>query len=549
MPSGPMSTMTSAATVIPAPPGVFATSMPPDSPSSASPLPSTEDRDSVSSNESHRRRSMVNGGRDDEKSPILPSGLADSFTSEHRNRAASPVSDRVNAPAPKPPDYVDDRSLHKRDASTSTVDCGTITEPDLLGPCEPGSKIVLEGVVWLETPGMMVINAHWRGRAYLGTLLDASRNTLGPSCPDKMISSLSMVRSRPHWGGSASSLSSSNPYRNSVNCSASSSTGIPSATSGTIKTRSAIAAAEDPASQRRRALQVSVSGGRGRKRRRGGMAPSSSTTSLSTNSADPTSTHLDEQDDEATTSTVPSDTPSAPEFACPQPGCEKRFSDILGVRFHLDMSHGQQQKQEPKSSGESVEIEVDNIYSQTSEPPEPPQLAKFKSSCGSSFSLEVLDEDPPPPQLDRGPSADEMEPSVVPMCEPPAASPAYSDISDDGPAPQKGRATGDGSQQGWGQTTASQSQPIDWSGRRGGVPTGNSPYDFATPPQQTTSNGLPLSSFGTGGAGGGSPYHHHHHHHRPPLHVRSSAPTPSEKLLQAHLVNLMTAGASSTGQF
>lgn len=37
--------------------------------------------------------------------------------------------------------------------ATSTVDSSTMTEPDLLGPCEPGSKIVLEGVVWLETPG------------------------------------------------------------------------------------------------------------------------------------------------------------------------------------------------------------------------------------------------------------------------------------------------------------------------------------------------------------------------------------------------------------
>ncbi|VDL96266.1 unnamed protein product [Schistocephalus solidus] len=45
----------------------------------------------------------------------------------------------------------------KRDASTSTRDCATITEPDLLGPCEPGSKIVLEGIVWLETPGCSIV--------------------------------------------------------------------------------------------------------------------------------------------------------------------------------------------------------------------------------------------------------------------------------------------------------------------------------------------------------------------------------------------------------
>lgn len=44
-------------------------------------------------------------------------------------------------------------SATRKDASTCTTSCGTITEPDLLGPCEPGSKVVLEGVVWLETPG------------------------------------------------------------------------------------------------------------------------------------------------------------------------------------------------------------------------------------------------------------------------------------------------------------------------------------------------------------------------------------------------------------
>ena len=57
MPSGPMSTMTSAATVVPAPPGVFATSMPPDLSHSASPVPSCEDRDSVSSSEGRRKHS------------------------------------------------------------------------------------------------------------------------------------------------------------------------------------------------------------------------------------------------------------------------------------------------------------------------------------------------------------------------------------------------------------------------------------------------------------------------------------------------------------
>ncbi len=35
--------------------------------------------------------------------------------------------------------------------------------------------------VILILSGMVVINAQWRGKAFLGTLLDASENTLGSS--------------------------------------------------------------------------------------------------------------------------------------------------------------------------------------------------------------------------------------------------------------------------------------------------------------------------------------------------------------------------------
>lgn len=30
---------------------------------------------------------------------------------------------------------------------------GTVTEPDCLGPCEPGTSVTLEGIVWQETDG------------------------------------------------------------------------------------------------------------------------------------------------------------------------------------------------------------------------------------------------------------------------------------------------------------------------------------------------------------------------------------------------------------
>nr|VZI50242.1 unnamed protein product [Spirometra erinaceieuropaei] len=73
-------------------------------------------------------------------------------------------------PPKQPP--ATDQPPSRRDASTSTRDCATITEPDLLGPCEPGSKIVLEGIVWLETPeqpagAQQSVTYHWPIRVSL----------------------------------------------------------------------------------------------------------------------------------------------------------------------------------------------------------------------------------------------------------------------------------------------------------------------------------------------------------------------------------------------
>ena len=39
----------------------------------------------------------------------------------------------------------------RRDATTETQDSSTATEPECLGPCEPGTSVTLEGIVWQET--------------------------------------------------------------------------------------------------------------------------------------------------------------------------------------------------------------------------------------------------------------------------------------------------------------------------------------------------------------------------------------------------------------
>ncbi|XP_053697920.1 zinc finger protein 609 isoform X2 [Sabethes cyaneus] len=58
---------------------------------------------------------------------------------------------------------------------------GTITEPECLGPCEPGTSVTLEGIVWHETEGgVLVVNVTWRGKTYVGTLIDCTKHDWAP---------------------------------------------------------------------------------------------------------------------------------------------------------------------------------------------------------------------------------------------------------------------------------------------------------------------------------------------------------------------------------
>ena len=38
-----------------------------------------------------------------------------------------------------------------QEAGTDTADVAVATEPDCLGPCEPGTHVNLEGIVWHES--------------------------------------------------------------------------------------------------------------------------------------------------------------------------------------------------------------------------------------------------------------------------------------------------------------------------------------------------------------------------------------------------------------
>uniref|UniRef100_A0A1B0CL78 Uncharacterized protein n=1 Tax=Lutzomyia longipalpis TaxID=7200 RepID=A0A1B0CL78_LUTLO len=90
-------------------------------------------------------------------------------TQEHDDTLKSPPLKKLKC---------DQKVLHDMSVGTSV---GTITEPDCLGPCEPGTSVTLEGIVWHETEGgVLVVNVTWRGKTYVGTLLDCTQHDWAP---------------------------------------------------------------------------------------------------------------------------------------------------------------------------------------------------------------------------------------------------------------------------------------------------------------------------------------------------------------------------------
>ncbi|TNN57498.1 Zinc finger protein 609 [Liparis tanakae] len=71
--------------------------------------------------------------------------------------------------------------VRTRSVAVNTADAALGTEPECLGPCEPGTSVNLEGIVWQETEdGMLVVNVTWRNKTYVGTLLDCTRHDWAP---------------------------------------------------------------------------------------------------------------------------------------------------------------------------------------------------------------------------------------------------------------------------------------------------------------------------------------------------------------------------------
>ncbi|KAJ7993773.1 hypothetical protein DPEC_G00258180 [Dallia pectoralis] len=92
-----------------------------------------------------------------------------------------PVPEGPMSNAPFAPSISKQLLVRTRSIGTDTHDDGPDTDSCCLGPCQPGTSVNLEGIVWHETDeGVLVVNVTWRKRTYVGTLLDCTKHDWAP---------------------------------------------------------------------------------------------------------------------------------------------------------------------------------------------------------------------------------------------------------------------------------------------------------------------------------------------------------------------------------
>jgi hypothetical protein len=95
------------------------------------------------------------------------------------------VSKKKKKPRPTNNDTITNNESLKNDSNhqthPKTVDQSSVTDESSFGSCEPGTSVVLEGIVWNETDkGVLVVNITWRGKTYVGALLNTTEQNWAP---------------------------------------------------------------------------------------------------------------------------------------------------------------------------------------------------------------------------------------------------------------------------------------------------------------------------------------------------------------------------------
>ncbi|XP_014879419.1 zinc finger protein 609-like isoform X1 [Poecilia latipinna] len=230
--------------------------------------------------------------------------------------------------------------VRTRSVAVNTAEASLATEPECLGPCEPGTSVNLEGIVWQETEdGMLVVNVTWRNKTYVGTLLDCTRHDWAP--PRFCESPTSDMEMRSGRGRGKRMRPNTNTPLND-NSNSSDSKGSGSKTRGAAATSKGrrgvvVGCGEDakasPSSAKRKTKPVSD------------MEPTSSSEDskaskrMKTNSS-VVGTLLPVGKTEALAPPQLERTcPSPILIDCPHPNCNKKYKHINGLKYHQARAH------------------------------------------------------------------------------------------------------------------------------------------------------------------------------------------------------------------
>ncbi|KAI1301879.1 Zinc finger protein [Halotydeus destructor] len=177
---------------------------------------------------------------------------------------------------------------NRKDACT-TMGCRMVSGSDVhSNPCEPGANVTLEGIVWQETEGgVLVVNVTWREKSYVGTLLDCTKHDWAPPLP-----------------------------------------GEDEDTNGSLRIR------RNRSSLTEQEAQIKLRSGKGRKTPQTPfVVPSSPGRSEKRRAKEAPMTE--------TNSTKRSSSSSPIQIVCPEPNCGKKYKHINGLKYHQTHAHAE----------------------------------------------------------------------------------------------------------------------------------------------------------------------------------------------------------------
>ncbi|KAM9410352.1 zinc finger protein 609b isoform 1-T2 [Pholidichthys leucotaenia] len=244
--------------------------------------------------------------------------------------------------------------VRTRSVAVNTSDVALATDPECLGPCEPGTSVNLEGIVWQETEdGMLVVNVTWRNKTYVGTLLDCTRHDWAPPrfC-ESPTSDLEMrngrgrgKRMRPNTNTPLNENSNSSDSKGATN----NKTRAASNSKGRRGSQTPSERRTPPNSTAEDIKASPSSAGKRKTKPASDMEPNSSSedskgnkrmrTNSNSGGLGPTGFPIPSIKAEPLPPPLERSCPSPVLIDCPHPNCNKKYKHINGLKYHQARAH------------------------------------------------------------------------------------------------------------------------------------------------------------------------------------------------------------------